>query len=69
MSPYVIQKFSKDCSTENLVTKHTQMLIHIRLPQKISEGVVAATPTPSHEYLVRWSILNNIPCFVEKPLT
>jgi predicted dehydrogenase len=33
------------------------------------EGVVVATPTPSHEYLVRWSILNNIPCFVEKPLT
>lgn len=33
------------------------------------EGVVVATPTPSHGYLVRWSILNNIPCFVEKPLT
>lgn len=32
-------------------------------------GVLIATPTPSHAALVNWAIDNNIPFFVEKPLT
>lgn len=32
-------------------------------------GVLIATPTKSHEELVQWAINENIPCFVEKPLT
>lgn len=33
------------------------------------EGVLIATPTPSHAPLARWSIEKKVPCFVEKPLT
>lgn len=33
------------------------------------EGVLIATPTPSHAYLVKWAINKGVPCFVEKPLT
>ena len=33
------------------------------------DAIIIATPTPTHESLVRWSIINEIPCFVEKPLT
>jgi scyllo-inositol 2-dehydrogenase (NADP+) len=32
-------------------------------------GTLIATPTASHEALVRWTIEKKIPCFVEKPLT
>lgn len=33
------------------------------------EGVLIATPTPSHARLARWAIRKGVPCFVEKPLT
>lgn len=33
------------------------------------EGILIATPTPTHAQLVRWAITKNLPCFVEKPLT
>ncbi len=33
------------------------------------DGVLIATPTPSHAHLVKWAINKGIPCFVEKPLT
>ncbi len=33
------------------------------------EGVLIATPTPSHARLVKWAINKGVPCFVEKPLT
>jgi len=32
-------------------------------------GVVVATPTPYHYAIAKSSILNSIPCFIEKPLT
>ena len=33
------------------------------------EGVLIATPTPSHAPLAKWAISKGVPCFVEKPLT
>ncbi|MFC6639858.1 Gfo/Idh/MocA family oxidoreductase [Sulfitobacter sp. JBTF-M27] len=33
------------------------------------KGVIIATPTASHAALIEWAISNNIPFFVEKPLT
>lgn len=33
------------------------------------EGVLIATPTPSHAPLAKWAIGKGVPCFVEKPLT
>ncbi len=33
------------------------------------DGVLIATPTPSHAPLLRWAIQHKVPCFVEKPLT
>lgn len=33
------------------------------------EGVLIATPTPSHASLTKWAINKGVPCFVEKPLT
>lgn len=33
------------------------------------EGVLIATPTPSHARLAKWAINKGVPCFVEKPLT
>lgn len=33
------------------------------------DGVLIATPTPSHGPLARWAIARKIPFFVEKPLT
>jgi scyllo-inositol 2-dehydrogenase (NADP+) len=33
------------------------------------EGVLIATPTPSHASLAKWAINKGVPCFVEKPLT
>ena len=33
------------------------------------EGVLIATPTPSHALLARWAISRGVTCFVEKPLT
>lgn len=33
------------------------------------EGVLIATPTPSHAHLTKWTINRGVPCFVEKPLT
>jgi scyllo-inositol 2-dehydrogenase (NADP+) len=33
------------------------------------EGVLIATPTPSHAHLAKWAIKKGVPCFVEKPLT
>ena len=35
---------------------------------KIS-GALIATPTKTHAELAKWAIANNIPCFIEKPLT
>ncbi|MDH6525584.1 Gfo/Idh/MocA family protein [Polynucleobacter sphagniphilus] len=33
------------------------------------DGVVIATPTPSHAMLARWAIERKVPLFIEKPLT
>lgn len=33
------------------------------------QGVLIATPTPSHAPLAKWAINKGVPCFVEKPLT
>ena len=33
------------------------------------KGLIIATPTPTHYVLARWALSNQIPCFVEKPLT
>lgn len=33
------------------------------------DGVLIATPTPSHAPLAKWAINKGVPCFVEKPLT
>lgn len=33
------------------------------------DGVLIATPTPSHAPLAKWAIGKGVPCFVEKPLT
>lgn len=33
------------------------------------QGVLIATPTPSHARLAKWAISKGVPCFVEKPLT
>lgn len=33
------------------------------------DGVLIATPTPSHAQLARWAIERKVPFFVEKPLT
>ena len=33
------------------------------------EGVLIATPTPSHAHLAKWAINKGVPCFIEKPLT
>ena len=33
------------------------------------DGVIIATPTSSHASLAKWAIENNVPVFIEKPLT
>jgi predicted dehydrogenase len=33
------------------------------------DGVLIATPTPSHASLAKWAISKGVPCFIEKPLT
>lgn len=33
------------------------------------DGLLIATPTPAHSALAKWAIAQNIPFFVEKPLT